>query len=127
MESQGFRLEISPVRAQHAYEESYVRNDGNVWVEIHWNLLAVTPVEMEPLWARVGSTSILGTAVTTLSTADTLIYLCLHGAKHRWVRLAWLADVAALVDRSPELEWEAVFDRALKWDYFAFSAWACCW
>ena len=31
---------------------------------------------------------------------------CIHGAKHFWERLMWSADVAAIVVRHPEIDWE---------------------
>lgn len=33
--------------------------------------------------------------------ADELLYLLAHGGKHRWVRLGWVADVAAYLDTQP--------------------------
>ncbi len=32
--------------------------------------------------------------------------ICIHGAKHFWERLAWIADVAALVSRQTSIDWE---------------------
>jgi hypothetical protein len=37
---------------------------------------------------------------------DHLILICIHGAKHFWERLMWIADVAALVKRQTGLRWE---------------------
>jgi len=46
--------------------------------------------------------------VPVLSLEDELVLICVHGAKHFWQRLMWIADVAALISRQP-LNW----DRAL--------------
>jgi len=48
--------------------------------------------------------------VPALSLEDELVLLCVHGAKHLWERLMWIADIAALVSRQANLDWErAIF------------------
>jgi hypothetical protein len=48
-----------------------------------------------------------GHDVPALSTEDELILICIHGAKHFWERLMWIADVAALVSRQT-IDWDRV-------------------
>ena len=48
----------------------------------------------------------------TLSPEDLLVYLCAHGAKHTWERLIWIADVAGLIHRHSNLDWNSVCDQA---------------
>jgi hypothetical protein len=55
---------------------------------------------------------LLGGALSTLSAEDLLLALCVHGAKHLWERLAWVCDVAGLVNSHAGLDWRAVFERA---------------
>jgi hypothetical protein len=43
-----------------------------------------------------------------LSVEDELVLICIHGAKHFWERLMWIADVAALVSRQSTIDWERV-------------------
>jgi hypothetical protein len=43
-----------------------------------------------------------------LSVEDELVLTCVHGAKHFWERLMWIADVAALVSRQTGIDWEGV-------------------
>ncbi|MGE0133262.1 MAG: nucleotidyltransferase family protein [Blastocatellales bacterium] len=45
---------------------------------------------------------------------DLLIYLCAHGAKHAWERLIWLADVAGLIHKHSNLDWDGVRDLAVE-------------
>jgi hypothetical protein len=42
-----------------------------------------------------------------LSVEDELVFICVHGAKHFWERLMWIADVAALVSRQTGINWES--------------------
>jgi len=46
--------------------------------------------------------------IPALSTEDELVLICIHGAKHFWERLMWIADVAALVTRQTKLNWDRV-------------------
>jgi hypothetical protein len=43
-----------------------------------------------------------------LSVEDELVLISIHGAKHFWERLLWIADVAALVSRQRGIDWERV-------------------
>jgi hypothetical protein len=45
-----------------------------------------------------------GHDVPALSTEDELILICIHGAKHFWERLMWIADVSALVSKQA-IDW----------------------
>ena len=47
-----------------------------------------------------------------LSVEDELVLICIHGAKHLWERLMWIADVAALVSRQTDIDWRRVADSA---------------
>src|SRR6266851_266097 len=47
-----------------------------------------------------------------LSVEDELVLICIHGAKHFWERLMWIADVAALVSRQTGIDWQRVADLA---------------
>ncbi len=52
--------------------------------------------------------------VPTLSPHDLLLVLAVHGAKHLWERLLWLCDIAQLLERHPDLDWNAVLSSARK-------------
>jgi hypothetical protein len=43
-----------------------------------------------------------GLRVPTLDEDEMLAYLCSHGAGHAWYRLKWLADIGALLAKSPD-------------------------
>jgi len=43
-----------------------------------------------------------------LSVEDELVLISIHGAKHFWERLIWIADVAALVTRQSRIDWRRV-------------------
>jgi hypothetical protein len=60
---------------------------------------------IEKLFERRASVVIDRRDVPALSLEDELVLICVHGAKHFWERLMWIADVAALISRQP-LDWD---------------------
>jgi Uncharacterised nucleotidyltransferase len=65
--------------------------------------------DMEGIWARADTQNIFGVSGCTPGLCDTLVYLCLHAAKHDWERLIWLLDIAVLVTRKSDLlDWEVI-------------------
>ena len=66
------------------------------------------------IWNHLIPVSIDGQMVRGLVPEDLLIILCVHGYKHAWERLKWVADVAEVL-RAQELNWKRVFSTATKW------------
>ncbi len=50
----------------------------------------------------------------TLARDELFAYLCVHGASSAWFRLKWLADLAALLSGSDQLETNRLYDRAVS-------------
>jgi hypothetical protein len=46
-----------------------------------------------------------------LSPEDSLLALCLHAAKHLWMRLIWICDIAETM-RTQKVDWTVVESRA---------------
>ena len=68
--------------------------------------------DLKGIWKRCGSLSFGGANVTTLSPEDLLLFLCVHGSRHLWLRLQWLCDVAQLVRRHATMNWDRVVEQA---------------
>ena len=43
---------------------------------------------------------------------DLLLALCIHGSKHLWERLAWICDIAGLIESQQDLNWRQLIARA---------------
>lgn len=105
--------ESTAARTQHAV--SYARDGGRLLIELHSNVSTKDFADVsfdEGAWARASRVSILNGSVAAPSAEDLLLALCVHGTKHLWERLAWVCDVAWLVNSNPGLDWPAVFGRA---------------
>jgi len=60
------------------------------------------------LWVRRRPVELDGVRVPAPGPEDHLVLLVLHAAQRVWGRLGWLADVAALLERHPRLDYAAV-------------------
>lgn len=93
-----------------------VREDGRVAVELHWAITSHTfyfPLDPASLWNQVERVSLQGASVPNLGTADLLIVLCVHGAKHHWGRLMWICDIAEVLRAySNKIDWSSLMKRA---------------
>ena len=92
-----------------------VKDQGSVVVELHWRLTGKhfpLGFDMTNLWRRLETVSIAGFDVLNLPNEDLLLYLCMHGSRHSWERLAWVCDVAELVKNGENINLEKVFARA---------------
>lgn len=120
--SSGYRPEYQLTPAQEAAflqyecEHPFTREDGTGIVELHWELIPSYhsfPLETEGLWDRLQPISLGGKVVSTLSPEDLLLILCVHGSKHLWERLAWIRDVAGLIETHQEMDWGWVTCQAI--------------
>jgi hypothetical protein len=82
------------------YELQFFRRDGKLTVELQW---AVVPGffgfdhEKLGIWSRLAPRPWNGHAFPVLPPEETLLMLCVHGAKHLWCKLSWVCDVAGLL------------------------------
>jgi hypothetical protein len=59
--------------------------------------------------------NLTGREVLAFSPEDTLLLLSVHGSKHFWERLGWIADIAALMQAQRAINWNRVWERARAW------------
>ncbi len=100
---------FAPTPARDRYFEKYVKDrvftrSGGV-LELH-HRLANNPyllsAPFEDLHTRAAAVAAGGLSFLTLGDDDLLVYLCVHGQLHRWSRLKWQCDVAALIGSMQE-------------------------
>jgi hypothetical protein len=105
------RIPLTAIDAKKSAGEYAFRNSNTgMLVEFHTERTFryhPRPLQIGSLFARCVSLTIDGRSVPVLSLEDELVLICVHGAKHFWERLMWIADVAALISRQP-LNWDGV-------------------
>lgn len=99
--ARGFRPYYEPreepwlLKAQHALELS----DGLTHVELHTALLSRylnLDLDLDAVWRDAYTIPCLESTIRVLPPRQLYVYLCAHGAKHRWELFRWACDVAQL-------------------------------
>ena len=100
----------------HTEQDITLLHDGlGINLEIHWGVSTERyPIHIRPewLWRDLATCTIAGRSVRTFTREDLLQILCIHGAKHRWERLAWLCDIAEIVRSRTTLDWDRAVENA---------------
>ena len=118
------RLGYKPtVRLRVGSERDFIRSgyecplegaDGAHLIELQWRIvprLYSIEFDLTSLLQRAGRTELAGRSYATLSWNDLFLVLCVHAAKHLWIRLSWLGDIAEL-SRSAQIDWDVTWQRA---------------
>ena len=104
------------LRTQHNMQFS--RDNHRLIIELHWEVaphLFASTIDSDEIWNNLTTVDLNGTAVKTLSAADLLFSLSVHGSRHLWERLGWICDLAELLARH-SFDWPALLKRALEAD-----------
>jgi len=96
------------------YEYTFDGPAGRNLLEVQWNTLPrfySVAFDVDELFSRTASVTLCGRTVRALAPEDLLLTLTVHAAKHAWVRLHWLHDIAG-VTQTQHLDWTVVAQRA---------------
>jgi hypothetical protein len=90
----GYRTILSDWKWRH-HHATYVHEDRPVKLEIHWRLHPGPGKEpgFDELWERRRESPGAVDPIYYLGQEDLFLFLALHGARHGWSRLRWLADI----------------------------------
>lgn len=87
-------------------------------LEPHWALAPRTfsaELDTGPIFDRASLVyTAEGRRFACFAPEDTLLVAAMHGGKEQWSRLIWIADIAALLQAHPALDWTAVLARAAQ-------------
>ncbi|HST10227.1 MAG TPA: nucleotidyltransferase family protein [Terriglobales bacterium] len=99
------------------YEYTFDGPAGRNLLEIQWDILPrfyAVDFDCDAFFERSQTVTLCGRAVRSLSVEDLLLTLCVHAAKHAWVRLHWLRDIAGALESHPHpIDW-ADFQRRAR-------------
>lgn len=112
--ARGYEKEFHATHDEAEYAYKYVSDVATV--EVHWDVLPrhyASPLNIEEMWGRLRPLHFMGRDVLAPSPEDLMVLLCLHGYKHRWNRLEWIACLAELAHKE-QLNWERLLRRATR-------------
>lgn len=108
----GYRLDLPGIEHPFLVRRFLERNKETCWVnadrqttiELHSAL--VDDVAQLPTVGSGSPTQMVqitrNSAIATFACPELFAYLCVHGTVHRWERLKWLTDIAAMLESGPE-------------------------
>lgn len=107
---------VNAIRAGKIPGEYVFRQPGtNCRIELHTERTLryfPRPLPVEKFFERKVLLLFDGHVVPALCAEDELLLDCIHGAKHFWERLMWIADAAAVVSREKGIDWDLAFSTA---------------
>ena len=121
LESLGYEMSprLTPTQLashlSHHCELQFMRDEWFTVVALHWDLAPrsfVFNLHADEVMSRLQPASLAGTTVETFGGEDLVLYLAMHGAKHLWRRLEWIASLAETIRATPSLNWEVLVQRA---------------
>ena len=121
LESLGYEMSPRLTAAQLAShlsnhcEVQFMRDEWFTVVDLHWDLAPrsfVFNLHADDVMSRLQPVMLAGTTVETFSAEDLVLYLSMHGAKHLWRRLEWIASLAETLRATPNLNWKLLVQLA---------------
>jgi hypothetical protein len=98
-------------------EYSFVHEAGRSRLELHTERTMrhfPVPIDLDAFRSRLAPVSLNARDLYTFRPEDALPFLCVHGCKDFWGRLAWVADVAELAQIEQGIDWEVAFGSARR-------------
>jgi hypothetical protein len=92
----------SPFSGIGVKDISYRKNHAGPAVELHWKTDKVETILNRGIFdwdAHITHVPLHHEFLPVMEPYHNCLYLCLHAAKHHWMRLQWLLDIALLMQR----------------------------
>jgi hypothetical protein len=97
------------------YEDAFFAAGRMGAIDVHWKItprsFRFAPDE-EFFWRRAQEVKLEFGIVTAIAPEDLLLFICVHAAKHGWVQLGSICDVAETIRARPAIDLMAILDQA---------------
>jgi hypothetical protein len=106
--------EMTYLQSKNEHTYDFVHQNKGILIEVHWRIAPkyLSIIEPKDLWQDIEPLSLASQTIDYLPLEDWLPILCVHGSRHMWERLAWLCDIAALIQNHPNLNWQKIVKQA---------------
>ncbi len=93
-----------------AHDVVLMHREKLISLEVHWQLFSgefMAELGNMALFKNAQEVMIHHTSLRSPAPEEMLVYLCVHGAKHRWERLEWVVDIDRITAMS-QPDWDKV-------------------
>jgi len=101
---------------QYTHHFEYANEHRGIRLELHCRSHFWAGQQIDELWNNSHSLDFMGSRFNVLNDGVNLLYLCEHGARHNWICLKWLSDVAMLLADENLDDWENLIGQADRLD-----------
>jgi hypothetical protein len=112
-------LEAELLASHRHYEYPLMDEARGFLVELHWRPdpeVDVLPLADGAWWDRLPQIEVEGHRVPVLANGDLMLVLALHGTKHLWHSLSWVADLARVAAGCTPADWAHALELAARAD-----------
>jgi hypothetical protein len=105
-------LGFAPTGEADTYHRDFERE--GIFVELHFGIASPSALgfDLPGAWARSRSVQFRGAPVRFFAPIDLILYLSLHGLKHRFAKLIWVLDVVHALEALNESEASSLLAQA---------------
>ena len=96
-------------------------NSAGDILEIHWAIAekgVQQPLKTDQFLEQLLPVEFYGQPIYELSPENLLLMLCIHGTKHHWANLCWIADLGRFTQVYSHLDWSGILDKATQYGFY---------
>jgi hypothetical protein len=97
----------------------FVENKKNILFELHWKLFRNKFSNTQNninIYEEIQSMNLNSYNINIFKNELLLVYLCMHGSKHKWERIEWITDIDKLLRTSENINWKLVVEISKKYN-----------
>ncbi len=94
---------------------TFVNENNGINIEIHWKLFRTkfsSKLNNENFFDGKHKIKINNDDINVFNAEILLVYLCMHGSKHKWERIEWISDIDKLLSKEQNINWKVVLEIA---------------
>ena len=99
-------------------EFQFQRNDDMIKIDLHWRILPTSMGDLsnpDLIWKSAVETTLAGNTLWTMSPDILVQVLLWHGGiKHQWLELKLITDIARIVEKYNDINWESILKQTIR-------------
>lgn len=86
-------------------------------LDVHWAVAQKGvryPLKEARFWENLHAVDLYERRFNSLSPENLFLMICVHGTKHQWAKLIWIADLARFIKANPAFDWHKIIKLSTK-------------